>query len=99
MTTTTPEGVGVAIQGRNVEVFTAGCPVCDPVVQLVQRIACPCCGVTVYNIKDDPQAAERAKAANITRLPTVLVDGAPLECCQSGPITEGALREALVGAV
>ena len=98
MTATTPEEVEVVAQGRNVEVFTAGCPVCDPVVQLVQRIACPSCGVAVYNVNDDPQAAERAKVANITRLPTVLVDGKPLECCQSGRITEVALREALMGA-
>jgi DNA-binding transcriptional MerR regulator len=98
MTTTTPEEVGVAIQGRSIEVFTAGCPVCDPVVQLVQRIACPSYGVAVYNIKDDPQAAERATAANITRIPTVLVDGKPLACRQSGPITEVALSAALGGS-
>lgn len=97
MTTTTPEEVSVAIQGRSIEVFTAGCPVCDRVVQLVQRIVCPSCDVTVYNIKDDPQAAERAKAASITRLPSVLVDGKPLECSELGPVTEAALRSAGVG--
>jgi DNA-binding transcriptional MerR regulator len=92
-----PEEDDVTIQGRSVEVFTAGCPVCDPVVQLVQRVACPTCVVTILNVKDDPQAADRAKAANVQRLPLVLVDGKLLECCATGPVTEAALRAAGVG--
>jgi hypothetical protein len=32
-----------------------------------------------------------------TRLPMVLVDGKPLECCHVGPVTEAALRAAGVG--
>ena len=82
---------------RKVEVFTAGCPVCEPAVELVRRLACASCDVTIYNVKDDPQAAQRAKAANVARLPMVLVDGKPLECCQIGPVTEAALRAAGVG--
>jgi uncharacterized Zn finger protein (UPF0148 family) len=88
----------MAIQQRSVEVFTAGCPICDPVVELVRRIVCPNCDVTVYNVKDDPRAAERAKAANVQRLPMVLVDGNPAECCQVGSVTEAGLRAAGVGA-
>jgi glutaredoxin 3 len=87
----------MATQKRKVEVFTAGCPVCEPVLELVQRIACPSCDVTVYNVKDDPQAAARAKAANVQRLPMVLVDGKPAECCQVGPVTEAGLRAAGIG--
>jgi DNA-binding transcriptional MerR regulator len=87
----------MATQKRKVEVFTAGCPVCEPVLELVQRVACPACDVTVYNVKDDPQAAARAKAANVQRLPMVLVDGKPAECCQVGPVTEAGLRAAGIG--
>jgi DNA-binding transcriptional MerR regulator len=82
---------------RKVEVFTAGCAVCEPAVELVQRVACSSCDVTVHNVRDDPKAAARAKAAHITRLPMVLVDGKPLECCHIGPVTESALRAAGVG--
>lgn len=35
---------------RQVEVVTAGCPVCEPAVQLVQEAACPDCEVTVFNL-------------------------------------------------
>ena len=61
------------------------------------RLACPSCDVTVYNVKDDPQAAARAKAANVQRLPMVLVDGKPADCCQVGPVTEAGLRAAGIG--
>ena len=36
---------------RQVEVFTAGCPVCEPVVQLVQEMACPDCEVTIHDLR------------------------------------------------
>ncbi len=85
---------------RKVEVFTAGCPLCDPVVTLVQQVACDNCQVTVYNLKDDPQAAERARAAGVERVPMVLVDGKPADCCNAagGPVTEAGLRAAGIGA-
>lgn len=84
---------------RLVEVFTAGCPLCEPVVKLVQDIACGSCDVTVYNMKENPNAQERAKAAGVTRVPFVLVDGKPASCCQSGElITEETLRAAGIGA-
>lgn len=83
---------------RQVEVFTAGCPLCEPVVELVKRVACSSCDVTVYNTKDDPKAADRAKAAGVTRVPMVLVDGRPAACCVSGPVTEEGLRAAGIGA-
>jgi DNA-binding transcriptional MerR regulator len=82
---------------RQVEVFTAGCPLCDPVVELVQRIACDNCEVTVYNLSADADAAERAKALNVHRVPTVLVNGQPADCCQFGPVTEAGLRAAGIG--
>jgi len=34
---------------RQIEVFTAGCPVCEPVVKMVKEMACDSCEVTVYN--------------------------------------------------
>ena len=92
------ERIVMATGKRQVEVFTAGCPLCDPVVEMVKRVACMSCEVTVYNIKDDAQAAERAKAAGVTRVPMVLVDGNPASCCASGPVTEEGLRAAGMGA-
>jgi hypothetical protein len=30
---------------RKIEIFTAGCPLCDPVVKLVQELSCGNCDV------------------------------------------------------
>lgn len=35
---------------RKIEVFTAGCPVCEPVVEMVKSFSCSDCGATVYNL-------------------------------------------------
>jgi DNA-binding transcriptional MerR regulator len=90
--------MNMATQKRQVEVFTAGCSICEPVVEMVRRIACPNCDVTIYNVKEDPKAAERARVANVQRLPMVLVDGKSAECCHVGPVTEAGLRAAGIGS-
>lgn len=64
---------------RQVEIFTAGCPVCEPVVQLVAELACPDCEVTVHDVRDDDAA--RARAHGVTSLPSVVVDGRVSSCC------------------
>ncbi len=40
---------------RHVEVFTAGCPVCAPAVQLVKETACPDCEVVVHDLHESGQ--------------------------------------------
>ena len=82
---------------RKVEVFTAGCPLCEPVVEMVQRVACNNCDVTVYNL-NDAAGAQRAQEAGVHQVPMVLVDGKPADCCRTGPVTEAGLRAAGVGA-
>lgn len=59
---------------RKVEVFSAGCPVCEDVIRLVKASACPSCDVTVLDT-NDVQVAQRAKALGISRIPAVVIDG------------------------
>jgi len=35
---------------RRVDVFTAGCPLCQDAVRLVTSLACPSCEVQVYDL-------------------------------------------------
>lgn len=79
------------------EIFTAGCSVCNPVVETVKELACDSCEVTVYNLDeqcDDQICADKVKKYNITFLPAVAVNGKLLSCCQN----RGVSREALVAA-
>jgi hypothetical protein len=81
---------------RTVEVFSAGCAVCDETVAMVQRLTCPSCAVEVVSTRASA-GADRARRYGITRVPAVAVDGRLLACCAGGGPTEAALREAGVG--
>lgn len=81
---------------RNIEVFSAGCPVCAEIVNLVKRIACPSCEVTVLDMKD-PEVADRAKSLGIRSVPAVAVDGKLAACCAKGGPDEATLRAAGLG--
>ena len=81
---------------RKVEVFSAGCGVCEETVSLVQRIACDSCEVSVLDMRDD-QVAARAKRLGIRVVPAVVVDGQLAACCENAGPTESALREAGIG--
>ena len=85
---------------RKVEVFTSGCPVCEPVVELVNKVACSSCEVIIYDLNkgcDTNICRERAREYGVTRVPAVAVDGKILECCATGTISEQALRDVGVG--
>ena len=81
---------------RKVEVFTAGCQVCEGAVNMVNELACPHCEVTIYNLNQD-EGVEKAKTYGITALPSVAVNGQVLECCKRGPITKEELAAAGIG--
>lgn len=80
---------------RQVEVFTAGCPVCDPVVQLVQELACPDCQVRVYDLRDS--GTDKASQYGVSRVPTVVVDGTIAACCQRGEVNRQELQAVGIG--
>jgi glutaredoxin 3 len=82
---------------RQVEVFTAGCPLCDEAVALVERIACPSCEVVVLDLRGGGEAADRARSLGVNAVPAVVVDGRVADCCARGPVDEEALRSAGVG--
>ena len=81
---------------RKVEVFSAGCPVCQEAVERVRKLACPDCEVTVLDM-NDPAVAARAEALGVSSVPAVAVDGKLAGCCSGRGIDEAELRAAGVG--
>lgn len=81
---------------RSVEVFSAGCSACEDAIQLLKRIACPSCEVSIRDMHD-AGVAERAKALGIQRVPAIVIDGKVAECCASGGPDERTLRAAGLG--
>ena len=82
---------------RRVEVFTAGCSLCDDAVQLVQTLACPSCSVEVLDMKDE-STQKKAQQYGVMRVPAVVVNGTLADCCQTGAIKVDSLRALGVGS-
>lgn len=81
---------------RTIEVFSAGCPACEEAIELVNRIACESCEVSVLDMKDSG-VADRAKSLGIRSAPAVVIDGKLADCCAGRGPDEVALRAAGLG--
>lgn len=83
---------------RKIEVFSAGCAICDDVVKLVKSIACSSCDVSVLDMRDIT-VVQRAKSLGVKRVPAVAVDGKLADCCSDQGVNEAALRATGVGQI
>lgn len=81
---------------RKVEIFTAGCYICEETEQMVRRIACEDCDVDVLKLSDE-KVAERARELGIRSIPAVAVDGELASCCIGSGVSEEALLNAGIG--
>ncbi len=81
---------------RQIEVFSAGCPVCEDTIALVRRLACSSCEVTVLDV-NKPDVAARAKRLGIRSVPAVTINGGLADCCAGRGPDEKTLRAAGIG--
>ncbi|MFP6740749.1 MAG: thioredoxin family protein [Alphaproteobacteria bacterium] len=81
---------------RTIEIFSAGCPVCEALVARVHEIACRSCEVTVLDM-NDPAVAVRATNLGIAALPAVAIDGVLADCCAGRGPDDAILRAAGLG--
>ena len=81
---------------RKIEVFSAGCAVCDDNIALINRIACPSCEVEILDMHK-PDVSKRAKRYGVRSVPAVVVDGKLADCCASRGPDEAVLRAAGLG--
>lgn len=82
---------------RKIEVFSAGCTLCEEVVRLVRASACPSCEVSVLDTSDI-QVAQRAKSLGISKVQAVVIDGVLAGCCAGGAVDVAVLKAAGLGA-
>lgn len=84
-----------------IEVFIAGCPLCDEAVKTVRETACSNCTITIHDLREGcatDECREKAKAYGVTRVPAVVVNGTLAQCCEGSKINPEILRAAGVGA-
>ena len=81
---------------RKIEIFSAGCSLCDETTQLVNSIACSSCDVQVLDMRQT-EVVVKAGEYGIKTVPAVVIDGKLLACCTSGGVNTETLRAAGVG--
>ena len=81
---------------RHIEIFSAGCPVCEETIRTVNELACSSCEVEVLDI-NNPDVAKRAATLSIRSIPAVVIDGQLADCCAGRGVSSAALHEAGIG--
>ncbi|RKX26188.1 MAG: glutaredoxin [Candidatus Zixiibacteriota bacterium] len=87
-------------QKRKIEVFTAGCPVCEETVKQVKEVACSSCEVIVYDLNkgcETNECRDKAKEYGIKSVPAVAIDGKLSSCCTNDGVDIEALKAAGLG--
>jgi glutaredoxin 3 len=86
----------MADKKRTIEIFSAGCPVCESVVEQVRDAACPSCDIQVVDMKE-PDIQKRAAELGIRSAPAVVIDGKLADCCAGRGVDLDVLRSAGLG--
>lgn len=81
---------------RTVEIFSAGCPLCQDTINLVRELGCSSCEIQVLDTKSE-SASNRARELGIRNVPAVAVDGKVADCCAEGGPDEATLRTTGIG--
>ncbi len=82
---------------RKIEVFTAGCPICDEQIEQIKNALCPSCEMEILNVKSDDVAFKKSKEYGIKSIPSVVIDGVLSECCKGKGIDLNVLRSMGLG--
>lgn len=81
---------------RKIEIFSAGCSLCENVVELVSKAACSSCDIQVLDMMSlDVQ--RHALELGIKSVPAVAIDGELADCCTNRGINLDALAVAGLG--
>ncbi len=81
---------------RQIEIFSAGCAVCDQTISRIRTLACPSCEVVVLDMKESG-IAKRAKDLGVRSVPAVAIDGKLADCCSRAGPDESVLQAAGLG--
>lgn len=81
---------------RKIEIFSAGCPLCKKTEEMVRKLSCSSCEVSVIDMHD-LLGASRAKDLGVRSIPAIAVNGKLADCCAGRGTDEATLRAAGIG--
>lgn len=79
---------------KKIEVFSAGCPICQETIAVVQGLAGSSHEVVIHDMHQ-PETASKAKERGVRGIPGVLMDGKLAGCCVDRGPNIHVLRAAL----
>lgn len=81
---------------RKIEVFSAGCPLCQETIDMVRKLACDSCEIEIVDMQDI-QGATRSRELNVRSVPAVAINGKLAGCCAGRGPDEATLRQEGLG--
>ena len=81
-------------KSKKIEIFSAGCCLCEGTIEVAKRLAGSSHEVVVYDMHQF-EAACRAKQYGVRSIPAVAIDGKLAKCCEDRGPDESVLRSAL----
>ncbi|MDQ6959163.1 MAG: thioredoxin family protein [Mariprofundaceae bacterium] len=78
---------------QKIEIFSSGCPVCNDAADLINRLACDECEISVLDMHE-PKVSDRAKGLGVQSIPAIVLDGTLAACCAGHGVNESSLRAA-----
>jgi len=81
---------------RQIVIFSAGCPLCQETISLVNNVACVSCDISVLDMNKS-DVAKRATKLGVVSVPAVVINGQLADYCVGQSVNENILRDAGVG--
>lgn len=79
---------------HQIEVFSAGCDLCQQTIELIGRLAGSESDVIVHDMRQ-METVQRAHGYGVRGVPAVVIDGKLAGCCTGSGPDERVLRDAL----
>ena len=76
---------------HTIEIFSAGCILCEDVLRLVHQLAGSNTRVQVYDMSTGDSLV-KVREYGVTRVPSLVIDGKLARCCEGNAIDEAMLR-------
>lgn len=81
---------------RKIEIYSAGCSICNDVIDQVREAACKSCDIVIRDMML-PEVQRNAAGLGILSLPAVVIDGKLANCCSGRGVDLDFLRQAGLG--
>ena len=81
---------------RKIEIFSAGCPVCQETIDTIKQNDCESCDVTILDM-NVPALSNRATSLGIKSVPAVVIEGKLADCCAGRGTNIEVLKAAGLG--